>query len=326
MLISGLLLIVGLVLLSKGADWLVNGASAIAMRLGVSPLFIGLTIVAFGTSLPEFFVNVISAVRGSTGVAMGNVVGSNLANILLILGLMAVINPPKLGHSTVWKEIPFSLLGTLALFVLVNDQLIDGIPVLALTRGDGLILMLFMAIFLHYLVSLALKDREGKGKEMEDHVEEDARLPAGKAVLISVVGVLLLYFGGDWTVRGAMSIARALGMSDYLIAATIVALGTSLPELVTSVKAALRNHTDIAVGNIIGSNIFNIFWVLGITAVIMPIQLPVGLNVDLGVLITASVLLFFFLFVGKKHEFKRWQGWMFLAGYAGYITFLILRG
>jgi cation:H+ antiporter len=320
MILSLGLLIIGLVLLSKGADWLVEGASSLASRLGVSKLFIGLTVVAFGTSLPEFFVNVVSAAKGSDGVAFGNVIGSNLANILLILGLTAVIHPPKLGHSTVWKEIPFSLLAAVAVFILANDMMFDGIDNIFLTRSDGMILLLFMAIFMYYLVNMAMKDMAAGGERA------DATMSPAKGVGLSLLGVALLYLGGDWTVQGATQIARTMGMSEYMIAATIVALGTSLPELVTSVKAALSKNTDLAVGNIIGSNIFNVFWVLGITAVILPLRLPGGINADLGVLIIASLLLFMFLFVGRRHEFQRWQGWLFLSGYAGYITFLIVRG
>jgi cation:H+ antiporter len=332
MIIASVYLLIGLVLLSKGAASLVDGASAIASRLGVSPLFIGLTVVAFGTSLPEFFVNVVSAMRGSTDVALGNVVGSNLANILLILGITAVISPPKLAHSTVWKEIPFSLLAALAILVLANDFLIDGIATFVITRSDGVILLLFMTIFMHYLVSMALR---GNGNGMENSGVEGSgpeTLPAsaatsqGRSVALVLLGAALLYVGGDWTVRGATAIARDLGLSDFLIAATIIAVGTSLPELVTSVKAAVRKNTDLAVGNVIGSNIFNIFWILGITAVIQPIELPAGINLDLSVLVGASLLLFLFLFVGRRHEFKRWQGWTFLVGYALYMGFIIVRG
>ncbi|HZH99003.1 MAG TPA: calcium/sodium antiporter, partial [Fimbriimonadaceae bacterium] len=300
--------------------WLVDGASAIASRLGVSSLFIGLTVVAFGTSLPEFFVNITSAVQGSDGVAFGNVVGSNLANTLLILGIVTVLHPPKLAHSTIWKEIPFSVLAALALFVLSNDFLFDGADTIHLTRTDGLVLLLFMAIFLYYLVGMALADRSIVQEPPE------GSLSPTKALGLCLLGVVMLYFGGTWTVEGATGIARAFGMSEFMIAATIVAFGTSLPELLTSIKAARKKSTDIAVGNIIGSNIFNVFWVLGLTAVILPLRLPEGINADLGVLILASLFLFMFLFVGTKHELKRWQGWMFLSGYAGYITFLIVRG
>jgi cation:H+ antiporter len=320
MILQLALLILGLALLSKGADWLVSGASAIANRFGVSPLFVGLTVVAFGTSLPEFFVNIISAYRGSTALALGNVVGSNLANILLILGLTAVICAPRLAHSTVWKEIPFSLLGALALFVLANDRLIDGIPILSLTRTDGIVLLLFMTVFLHYLVSMALKDKESIP------LPEASVMSSRRGSLLVAVGAALLFLGGEATVQGASAIARGLGWSEFLIAATIVAIGTSLPELVTSVKAALSNRTELAVGNLIGSNILNVFWVLGVTAVVMPIELPANINADLLVLVGASLLLFLFLFVGRRHEFQRWQGWLFLAGYACYLGFLIWRG
>jgi cation:H+ antiporter len=320
MILAVLLLALGLVILSKGADWLVDGAVAIARKFGLSSLFIGLTIVAFGTSLPELFVNLVSAFRGSSEVALGNIVGSNLANTLLILGVMAIIHPPKLGYSTVWKEIPFSLLAAIALFILANDMLIDGVGIIFLTRTDGLMLLLFMAIFMYYLVSMALKDQQ----TLRDEPPTDEKL--WKSAGLVLVGVVFLYFGGDWTVRGAVEIAATLGMSDYLIAATIIAIGTSLPELVTSVKAALRKNTDIAVGNLVGSNIFNVFFVLGVTASILPLRLPPGINFDLTVLIGASLLLFMFLFVGRLHEFKRWQGWLFVLGYATYLTFIIVRG
>lgn len=314
-----LILFAGLVALVKSADWLVDGASALAKRVGVSPLLVGLTIVSVGTSLPELMVNVISAANGSTGLALGNVVGSNLANTLLILGMAALIYPPKMALSTVWKEIPFSLLAALVVLVLVSDRGIDGAEFNLLTRSDGLVLLSFLAIFLYYLANMALKPKEVGEEAIETH------LPLSRAMFLVVAGCVGLYFGGDWTVKGATAIAVTLGMSDFLISATIVAIGTSLPELVTCVRASSRKEGELAVGNVVGSNIFNIFGILGITSLIRPIALPPGALIDLVFLAAMSVVLFVTMFLGTRHRLGRVEGGLFVALYFGYLGYMILR-
>ena len=315
------MLFVGLAVLVKAADYLIDGASGLARRYGVPPLVIGLSVVALGTSMPEFFVNVISALQGSTQVAMGNVVGSNIANLFLILGVAALIRPPRLAHSTVWKEIPFSLVAIIALLVLTNVALLDGTATTHLSRSGGIILLLFMAVFVYYLIGLA---RDAPA----DQADESGVIAMKPLKLYVFIfgGIVGLYFGGKWTVDGATSIAASLGMSEYLISATIIALGTSLPELVTSVKAALKGNSDMAVGNIVGSNIVNIFLILGVTSVVAPVELPNGINVDMLVLAAGTVVLFLSMFVGKVSHFGRLSGGVFVGSYFVYVGYLISRG
>ncbi len=316
-MIEYLLFALGFVLLLKGADYLVEGASALAGRLGVSKLVIGLTVVAFGTSMPELVVNVIAATEGTGDVALGTVIGSNLSNILLIFGIAAIMYPPKMQLSTVWKEIPFSLLAVFVLFVLANDFLIDGYEIFSLTRTDGLIMLFFFMIFLYYLFGMF---HNGNGEK------KIVTMGNGKMAGLIILGMIGLYLGGRWTVEGAIFIARNLAISEFTISAIIVALGTSLPELVTSVRAAMRKDSDMAVGNIVGSNIFNIFLVLGITATISPITIPSFLNNDLIFLSFATLLLFSFMFVGRRYLLERWEGAIFLLFYFGYVGMLLLRG
>ena len=315
-----ILFIIGFVLLIKGADLLVEGASSLARRFHVSDLVVGLTIVAFGTSTPELFVNVIASLRGNTDIAIGNILGSNIANILLILGVSSIIYPLSVTRGTVFKEIPFSLLAVLVLGILANDRLIGQGGASILTIGDGLILIAFFIIFLYYSFGIA-KRIEG----MEEHVPiEQYGLP--KSSLMIALGLLGLGIGGKWIVAGAVYLAVLIGMSQSLIGLTLVAVGTSLPELATSVVAARKKNADIAVGNVIGSNIFNIFFVLGISAIIKPLPFEAGSNIDIGMVIISSLLLFVSMFTGKKHSLDRWEGAFFLCLYACYIVFLIIRG
>lgn len=328
MLIASGLLIAGLVLVVKGADWLVNGASSIARRLGVSELTIGLTIVAFGTSLPELTVNLFASISGANDIAIGNIVGSNTANILLILGISAIVSPLTIQTSTVWKEIPLALLAALTLFVMANDHLIDGYPVSELSRTDGLTLIGFFLIFLWYTVGMQ-KIEDGHGGKV-------GTLPV--AAGLTLAGLVLLIVGGKLIVDGATGIVEILGISQALIGLTVVAVGTSIPELATSVVAAKKGKADIAVGNIIGSNIFNIFWILGISATIRPLIFQPALNVDLGMGIVATILLFFVVHTGAFHRrllfwlqrsghvIERKEGFLMLLIYVAYIAYLGWRG
>ncbi|UCE19355.1 MAG: calcium/sodium antiporter [Gemmatimonadota bacterium] len=314
------LLVVGFVFLIKGADFLVVGASSIARRFNVSDLVVGLTVVAFGTSTPELFVNIIASINGNTGIAVGNVLGSNSANIFLILGISSIIYPLSVGKGTVWKEIPLSLLAALMLGVLANDVLIDGNVYSALTRIDGLVFIAFFVIFLYYSFSIA-KRIEGT----EDHVPtKQYRLVT--SFLLVILGLIGLSLGGKWIVDGAVRIASALGVSQSMIGLTIVAVGTSLPELATSAVAASKKNVEIAVGNVVGSNIFNIFFVLGISSIINPIPFQPKSNIDIGVVLLASVLLFVNMFTGGKRVLDRWEGIVFLVLYVVYIGFLIFQG
>ena len=318
--ITYLLLIVGFVFLIKGADFLVDGASSIARKYNVSDLVIGLTVVAFGTSTPELFVNILASIKGSTDIAIGNVLGSNICNVLLILGVSAVIYPLSVSKGTVWKEIPFSLLAVITLGLMANDQMIDGAGKSLLTRIDGLVLLAFFAIFLYYSFSIA-KAIEG----MEEHMPAKTRGFTG-SILLVVVGLIGLTLGGKWIVDGAVAIAGSFGMSESLVGLTIVAVGTSLPELATSAMAAYKKNIEIAVGNVVGSNIFNIFFVLGVSSTIKPLPFQTKSNWDVAVVIGSSLLLFLAMFTGKKQSLDRWEGVAFLILYGGYLTFLIFQG
>jgi len=313
-----LLFVVGLYLLVKSADWIIDSSSSMAKKLGVSSLLIGLTVVAFGTSLPELVVNVIAAFRGAAEVSFGNIVGSNIANILLVLGVVALITNVKVKSSTVWKQIPFALLASFVFFALAT-KIFFGEGVF-FTWNDGLILLALFAIFLYYMFNMAKKDRKSIGLVAE--VEESN----WKIGLMFVLGLIGIYFGGKWVVEGAVFIAGQFGLSEYLISATIVALGTSLPELVVSVTAALKKNIDLAVGNIVGSNIFNILWVFGVIPFIGPLKVPGFIAFEIGVMFLVTLLLFVFMFVWSKNELRRKEGIIFLLLYVLYIVYLIMRG
>jgi len=315
-----LLFIIGFVLLIKGADFLVDGASAIARRFEISDLVIGLTVVAFGTSTPELFVNIIASAKGNTDIAIGNVLGSNIANVFLILGVSSLIYPLSVTKGTVWKEIPLSLLAAIVLGFMANDHLIDNSNFSSLTRIDGLIFLCFFTIFLYYSYSIA---REIDGMEQLVQVEQQT---LAKSLLWVCVGLVGLTLGGKWIVDGAIVITQNLGMSESLIGLTVVAVGTSLPELATSAVAAYRRNVEIAVGNVVGSNIFNVFFVLGISSILKPLPFQARNNLDIGVVILSSLLLFLFMFTGKKRSLDRWEGAVFLVLYAAYIVFLIFEG
>jgi len=315
------LLICGFALLVKGADWLVDGGSALGKRLGISDLVIGLTVVAFGTSMPELFVNVLAGLRGSSELAIGNVLGSNVSNILLILGVAAIICPLGVGAGTIWKEIPFSLLAVLVLAVMANDQLLDQVDRSVLSRCDGLVLLGFFVILLYYSAAIARQTPPAVFAEF-------ARPPLGiwRACIYILIGIGALAIGGHLCVTGAIHIARRLNVSESLIGLTVVAVGTSLPELATSVTAALKKSCDIAVGNVVGSNIFNIFFILGVSAVSRPLPLKESSNIDIGVVIAATMLLFVSMFTGKRKIIDRWEGWLMLGSYCLYVAYLIHRG
>lgn len=323
MFITIILFIVGFIILVKGADMLVSGASSLATRLGVSSLVIGLTIVAFGTSAPELIVNLLASFQGNTDIAIGNILGSNIVNILLILGICAVMYPLTVGKGTVWNEIPFALLAVVMLGCLALDQVLGGVGASIVSIGDGLVLIGFFAIFLYYIFAIANVE---DGQNANTETDEAPAQSLLRSCILIVVGLVGLVIGGKWIVDGATVFAMALGVSESLIGLTIVAVGTSLPELATSVAATYRRKIDIAVGNIVGSNIFNIFWILGISAVITPLPFSEQFSVDLFVTFGATLILFLALFVGKKHTIERWQGVLFIGLYIAYIVYLIARG
>ncbi|MFA5051857.1 MAG: calcium/sodium antiporter [Patescibacteria group bacterium] len=314
-----LILILGLAILIAGAESMVRGASSLAKRFGISPLVIGLTIVAFGTSMPELVVNLFSAFRGSADLAIGNIIGSNISNILLILGVSATIVPLAVHRNTTWKEIPFALLAVVLVFLMGNDVLLDGAVRDILSRTDGILLISMFIIFMYYTVSIAKVDT---GSE-----QGSVRLySVNMSTVLVISGLVALFLGGKLLVDEAVVFARLAGMSEALIGLTIVAIGTSLPELATSVIAALHKQNDIAVGNIVGSNIFNVFWILGLTSTILPLPFNSAISVDVLVSILATFILFIAMFIGKRHTLQRWQGVSLLLLYAGYMVYIITRG
>ncbi len=317
-----LAVVAGLIVLTLASDWLVEGASALAKRFHVSDLVIGLTIVSFGTSAPELIVSVVSAIQGNADISIANVIGSNITNILLILGVASIIYPLKVTKSTIWREIPFALLAILVLGPMVNSFGLNGFPDSVISRSDALILLALFLFFLYYVYGMAKhapKDEvEGLPKGTEMHLRK---------TLIWIVGGLIgLTLGGKMTVDGAVTIATWFGISQKLIGLTIVAIGTSLPELATSVQAARKKKADIAVGNIVGSNIFNVFLILGVAALVRPLHVDASLMFDGFVASLATLLLFLSMFFGKKHRLDRWQGAIFVLMYIAYLVYVVFRG
>jgi cation:H+ antiporter len=331
MLMPLVYLVGGFILLIKGADWLVEGASSIAKRVGLSDLMIGLTVVSFGTSAPELIVNIIASFQGSADIAIGNIVGSNISNTMLILGITALITPLAVQKSTVLKEIPFMLLASITLLIMANDMIVDGYAQSELSRSDGMAFLGFFIIFLYYTFGLS------KHTILEDGYSKP-KMSLGKAWILFLIGLVGLGVGGNLAVEGAKSIAAMLGLSEALIGLTIVALGTSLPELAASIVAAKKGKTDIAIGNIVGSNIFNIFWILGLSATIKPLPFQPALNVDLLVVVGCTALLFFLIHNGGLHRrillwwkqerdyiLNKFEGGVLLAGYILYISYIVYR-
>lgn len=313
MLLDLFILILGMGILIFGAEGLVRGASSIAHKWGISRIVIGLTIVSFGTSAPELLVNILAAMNGSTELAIGNVIGSNTANILLILGITAMMYPLSVKQNTAYKEIPFALLAVVMVFLMGNDALFEGADASVLSRTDGFAFLSLFIIFLYYTYGIS---------KVTGEKEDVVSYGWGQSIALLIVGIVALAFGGDMIVDSAMSLAATMGISERIIGLTIVAIGTSLPELATSIVAALRKHADIAIGNAVGSNIFNIFWILGITSIIKPIPFNTGINIDVLVTAIATILLFTFIVSGKKKELTQWQGLLFLLFYISYLLFI----
>ena len=295
---------------------MVEGASSLAKKLNVSDLVIGLTVVSFGTSAPELTVSVFSAISGESDLALGNVVGSNTFNILVIVGISALIFPLRVHRNTIWKEIPLSLLAGLVLWALVADHYLDGSATPGLTRAEGFALLGFFAVFLYYTFIVA---RSAPTEELHNKVKT---YPLHVAVLMVLGGIGLLVFGGRWMVDGAVQIAETLGMSKSAIGLTIVSVGTSVPELATSAVAAFRKNSDIAIGNAVGSNIFNVFFILGVSAVVNPLSLGHITMFDFAVVVVASILLFL-----KSYDSRisRLEGGILVTLYVGYVSYLLMN-
>lgn len=311
-----LFLLGGMALILLGANGLTDGSSSVAKRFGISDLVIGLTIVAFGTSAPELMVSLVSSIKGSAQLAIGNVVGSNIFNILMIVGLTAVVMPIKVQKNTITNEIPLVLLSSLALVACASDIVLDGGVGNVIGRGDGILLLLFFAIFMRYTFSIAKSSGEESGEQIK-------LMPIWKSLLFIVLGLAGLIFGGQLFVDGASGIARSLGVSESVIGLTLVAGGTSLPELATSVVAAVKKKPGIAIGNVIGSNLFNIFLVLGASATVTPLPLGnIGVS-DMLMLVVSSVLFWAAGWFFKDKTITRIEGAIMVALYVGYIWWLI---
>lgn len=319
---SYLLLIVGFVLLVKGADLFVEGSSKLAKILRIPPIIIGLTIVAFGTSTPEAAVSISASINGSEGISLGNVIGSNLVNISLILGLTTVITPMIVQKKTIVKEIPLALLGSVALLVMLLDTSLTSETVNSLSRTDGIILLLFFGVFVYYIVEVAIKN---KNNQKIYFIEKDDKKPSTLPSLLKLfIGLGGLVLGGWLVVKYGQEIALSLGMSETLVGLTIVAIGTSLPELVTSVTAALKKESEIALGNIIGSNIFNIMFVLGISSTINPITINSNIVIDIVLMIMVTFVVMIFATTHKR-KINRIEGSVLLTIYLAYLTFILIR-
>lgn len=312
MLLNILFLLIGFVILVYGANFLVDGGSALAWRLKISNIVIGLTVVALGTSTPELVVNIMSSAKGSSALALGNVLGSNIFNILCILGITALIIPIGIKKTTTWIEIPLVVLAAILIMILTNDD-----PSGIISRAEGFSLLCFFAVFIAYTLFLAKR-----GGVSNEEVEIKP-YSVGKSVLFILLGLAGLILGGRLLVNGAVGLAQMAGISERIIGLTIVSIGTSLPELATSFIAARKKNADMAIGNVVGSNIFNTFLILGASASISPLQISAESTMDLWVNVIATVLLFIFVFTGKGRKINRWEGAIFLAMYITYLTLLI---
>ena len=311
-------LLVGLAALLVGADLLVKGAESTAIRAGVSPLVIGLTVVSFGTSLPELVVTLVSGIQHKPDLAVANVIGSNIANVLLVLGIAAMIRPLPVRDATVVSEIPFSLSAALLVGFLANAALFAPYPELTISRLDGFILLFFFLLFMMYVYKVSSGDRADTGPSLQA-----LTLPRTGTYLI--LGLVALYFGGGWVVGGATGLAAAWGVDDALIGLTVIAVGTSSPEIFTSAVAAYRNQADLAIGNAVGSNIFNLLLVLGSTAAIVELPFEVISNTDLAMVIAASALLILALAASRTNTVRRAHGAVFVVLYGLYVWYAIFR-
>ena len=319
MLLDIVYLIVGMVLILVGANALTDGASAIARRIGISDLVVGLTVVAFGTSAPELVISMLSAAKGSTGLAIGNVVGSNIFNILAIVGITAIVSPIVIQRTVMTREIPMVVISSLVLLVLGNTVLLDGDANAMLPRSAGIILLVFFSIFIWYTFATAKKAAPAE-------IDTDSSpMSLWKSLLWVVGGLAMLVFGGGRFVAGASGIASLLGISDAIIGLTIAAAGSSLPELATSIVAARKGRTSMAVGNVIGSNIFNIFFVLGASATVKPLAFGTISNVDLLTLTAASLLFLACGWLIGKRTITRAEGVVFALGYVAYLVYLVIN-
>lgn len=316
MLLSVFLIIIGFIFLIASADLLVDGSSGIAKKFHIPEIIIGLTIVSIGTSMPELFVSITSALEGHSDMSLGNIIGSNLSNLLLILGLSAIIKHVVFQKETRLYEIPMCLLFTITFMIFCNTN--DGI-----SRIEGIVLLLLFCVFLGYTIFMGIK--ESKTNLEKDDAKEEKNNSIVKNIILVILGVIGLKVGGDLTVDNAVNVANYFNISEKIISLTILAVGTSLPELVTSVTAAIKGNSDIAIGNIIGSNIFNILLIIGVASIIKPITYNVTYNFDISILIVATVILALFPFIPPKDKMSRANGIIYFLMYIAYLAILILK-
>lgn len=325
MIIDIVWLVVGLVLILTGANFLTDGASSVAKRMGVSDLIIGLTVVAFGTSAPELTISIVSAINNNAELAVGNVIGSNIFNILVIIGITAMVRPIKIQKSVMTTEIPMVLLSSLIMLIMGSSAILDGTAANAVTRVDGLFLLIFFLLFMRYTFASARNSDPATPDPQSADGKKLSGMPVIRAVVYIAGGLAALIWGGDKFVEGATGIARAMGVSEAVIGLTIVAVGTSLPELATSIVAALKNEPGLAIGNVIGSNIFNVLLVLGASATIIPLPFGNITYVDLLTLVGASVLFLVFGQLFKRRTITRAEGGVMFACYLAYTVYLIIN-
>lgn len=315
MIIASLLIILGFTSLIFGANWLVDGASSLAKKNNVSDLVIGLTIVAFGTSAPELVVNSVASFNGLSDIVFGNIIGSNNFNLFIILGIAGLIYPITVQSSTAWREIPISLIVAILLFVLANDFLINQNP--EISRIDGVILLVGFVCFIYYVFTQLKQEKS----EVIPY-EEKSNYKIWALIVIGIAGLII---GGKLVVDNSINIATELGVSQKIIGLTIIAAGTSLPELVTSIVAALKKNSDIAIGNVVGSNIFNVLLILAISSIVNPIEYSPNFNQDLLILIGGTVFLIIAMFTGKRKKLDRWEALILLSFYLIYTTYLVSK-
>ena len=320
--VGAILIVVGFVALVKGADWLVDGASAIAKRFGISDLVVGLTVVAFGTSMPEFVVNMVSVAEGTTDLAITNILGSNIINTFVILGLTALVYPIVSQKRSRDFDIPLSIIAGILVLTFVAVQLPFGETSKGIGRSGGVILLL---LFVYFLYNTFRHAKDHPEDVQGDEVQSAKDIPVRRAIALMLGGFVGLVVGGELIVKSAVDIAMRCGVSEAIIGLTIVALGTSLPELATSVIAATKHNSDIALGNVIGSNIFNVFFVLGTSAVVHPLPAYDGIELDAWMVAIGSILVWLFVKTNHEREIKRWGGAILLLVYAGYLTYRLMH-
>lgn len=323
MIINILLIILGFFLLIKGADILVDGASNIAKKFHIPEIVIGLTIVAIGTSMPELMVSLNASIKGLSDISVGNVIGSNLANLLLILGVTSIIKPLVFKRETKLIESPFTLFITILFFIFANYSIFGDINVIS--RGEGVGLLLLCVLFIIYNLIMAKKGNEFDREKVKINKKEEKKINILKSLIMIIIGIIGLKFGGDFVVENVRELAISFGVSEKLVSLTIVAFSTSLPELITSITATRKGEEDMAIGNIIGSQILNILLIIGVSSVIFPITYSISYNMDLYILIGASILFVLYPFIGKKDTMTRYNGILFVCIYILYMINLVIK-